>query len=279
MKIASYTQFYRDLHANGIAHAIKHSAELGFDAVEFLSTAETDLSCLFNADEAAKRLSDCNLTVVCYSMAENLFGGDLIATRSRVDRSIEMAASLGSPFVHHTLYTSLSLTAHSPSFQEMLAGVLPLAEHIAARCREYGITCLYEPQGMYFNGIDGLSRLVSVMKAKYSNIGVCGDSGNSYFADVDPLAIFRMFAAEIRHVHIKDYRYTDFPIPSKERYISRGGKHIAAVTMGDGDVDIPGIFDVLHSVSYNGAVSLEFDGTDAELKTAIQKIQSFGRSE
>ncbi len=274
MKIANYTPFYRDLRTNGIAYAINHSAMLGFDAVEFLTTSDHDLPNIINAKETAKRLSDSDLSVSCYSVAVDLFGGDLNEKRERMARNIELAAALGAPFFHHTLYTALSLTPQSPSFAEMLQGVLPQAEYIATRCREYGIICLYEPQGMYFNGIDGLSQLLSAMRSVHTNIGVCGDSGNSYFADVDPVAVFQAFAEDIRHVHIKDYRYTEHPIPAEEHYISRGGKHIAAVSMGEGDVDIPALLNILRSVNYNGALSLEFGGNDTELKAAIQRLRS-----
>ena len=75
---------------------------------------------------------------------------------------------------------------------------------------------------------------------------LCLDTGHIAFGGGDPLQVARSFAERIGHVHLKDIR-----LDLLERFIAEGKDYVAAakgdvfVALGQGDVDIPGIFDAL----------------------------------
>ena len=66
-------------------------------------------------------------------------------------------------------------------------------------------------------------------------------------------------AAEIRHVHLKDYKlYPDGTLPQGAKgYRSEKGVAIHPVLMGEGDIDILYCLNTLKKAGYNGALALE----------------------
>jgi sugar phosphate isomerase/epimerase len=140
---------------------------------------------------------------------------------------------------------------------------------VANYCEQLGLICLYEPQGMYVNG-EGLAVFYREMKQRCQNVGICGDVGNSLFVDYDPRRIFDEFAAEIKHVHLKDYRREQ---ASDGGYPTRGGYRLFDVALGDGHVDILYCLQRLRKIGYRGAYSLEIGGADEVLRAAIAYTQ------
>lgn len=272
MKFANYTQFYRDREKHGIEYAAKHTVDLGLDSVEYFTCAPSKL--LQSAKEERAVLNRYGLDVVCYSVSVQLFTDDPKQAVDNMLREVEAAAILGAPCFHHTLYPNYIIDAKPQDYEEVFERVVDSAEQIARACNQYGITCLYEPQGLYFNGVEGLDRLVTELERRGCNVGVCGDFGNSLFVDVDPCKIFDHFAKKIRHVHAKDYLVTEVPTPEKKAYFSRAGKPIYDVALGQGNVDFAHGFSVLHQAGYDGTVSLEFDGSDEELRRSVHFLKN-----
>ncbi len=271
MKFTNYTQFYRDRDGQGIVYAARHTRSLGFDGVEYFTRAPAEL--WRTAKEERRVLDGHALGVSCYSVLVGLYSDDPRTVEEQMARHLEAAAILGSPYVHHTLFPPYSMKGVTASYGEVFAGVIDLAERIAKRCEALGMVCLYEPQGVYFNGIDGLSRIYSELKERGCRIGICGDFGNSFFVDVDPKDIFDRFAAEIRHVHVKDYRLTHEIDPAKRVYESLSGRYIYDTEVGTGAVDFTHGFRALQAVGYDGAVSFEIEGSDEELRGAMALIR------
>ena len=271
MKFASYTQFFRDREERGIEYAASHAASLGFDAVEYFGRVPSDIG--KTAAREREILSAYGLEVACYSVLARLFTENPKETEEKMKREIEAAALLGSPYFHHTVFPNYTMKTVENSFDEVLAGVVEPSEKVAKECNRYHITCLYEPQGVYFNGIYGLDRLLSEMKLRGCEVGICGDFGNSLFVDIDPIEIFRHFSADIRHVHVKDYRLTDIPEPNKRTYESLGGRLIYDAPLGTGVVDFREGFRLLAACGYNGTVSLELDGEDEEILRSLSLVR------
>ena len=170
MKIASFSTFSNDLRRAGIKAAVEHMNALGFDAVETFdfhpSAYEMPVYRAFSAKEIRKSLDAHGLVAACHSVAVRRLDQADAASLEDLYRQIEFAAQIGAPYFHHTLVLPLKPLPEAPDYRAMLDAVLPAAEGIADRCEEYGITCLYEPQGMYFNGVDGLRPLLEGMRLR-----------------------------------------------------------------------------------------------------------------
>ena len=275
IKFVCYDQFRADLYQKGIDYAAAHAKALGFSAVEFLDSVHSE-SPVYDHPEAprfARVLADHGLSVACYSVAADLYPHSPAAEEA-LKRHARFAAALGSPFFHHTLQSYLRLPADAPTFDEILPTVLNSAEQIARECAALGLTALYEPQGMYFNGMQNLLRFLDAMAERVKNVGICADFGNPMFVGACPPKLMRLLAKHVRHVHIKDYLHTQTEPASRDRYHLADGSWLSDVAVGDGAVDVAACLEALKAVGYDGAFALEFSGSDARFAAAFARIRA-----
>ena len=277
MRYTNYFVFKKDLDANGIEYAARHSKELGFDSVEFLDFYSPDqpiLPEMIDIDEAKRVLCDYGLEVSCFSVGINLLE---LGPKKSVDvlkKYSDTAARLGSPFLHHTLVFPLTLPEDAPSYDDILDGIVETASAVASYCSKLNVTCIYEPQGMYFNGVAGLTPLLTEMKKRATNVGVCGDVGNCLYVDDDPVAVFEAFAPDILHVHMKDYTVRAEKGDNPTTKPSRSGRWLTISEIGAGDIDLVGAMRALKSVDYDGAFALEVKGDDDFMRRSIEYLKS-----
>ena len=283
MRFINYSDFYRDVKNSGLESAAKRSQLLGFGGVEFLDMAPLHDNSPLNkssAKETKKILDAYGQSVACFSVAVNLLDPTADAYIDTLWRQIEFAAELGSKKFHHTIgLTWDRAKALSTPYQTALDIAFPRAKQVAERCASYGITCLYEPQGYYFNGLDGLGVFYSKMKQDIPNVGICGDVGNCLFAETPATAIYDAFSSDIKHVHIKDYLVFDTQQKTPTEWISRGGKYLYDCPVGDGVTDFPYCFQKLKAVGYDGDIAFEFEGDDDEVRRVMAFVQNLWKED
>ena len=121
------------------------------------------------------------------------------------------------------------------------------AAEVADYAKPLGVKCIYEDQGLFANGVDGFGAFYKQMKQRCSNVGVCGDMGNSLFVDEGAERFFAAYAEDICHVHVKDYMIRTFAeAPSRNWYPTKGGRWLRETMVGDGNVDVASCMDILH---------------------------------
>ena len=277
MILTNYILFQHDLVAHGIEYAAEHTLSLGMGAVEFLASCPGNIPAfkdLKEAERIAEVLRRYGLKVSCFSSGSSLYGAEGATVEEWYKRYAEIAGILGSPYLHHTLYLPLVMPKDPPSYAAMFDAVIDSVERVAAHAKKFGVTCLYEPQGMYFNGVAGLKPLIAEMKKRATNVGVCGDVGNCLYVDDDPVRVFEAFAPEILHVHMKDYAVRTEKGEDCACHSSRGGRWLLPVEIGAGDIDLVSAMRALKSVDYNGAFALEVKGDDDFMRRSIEYLKS-----
>lgn len=279
IEFTNYTMFRDDIRSHGLEYAARHTAELGFDSVEFLDILPSDrpmLPLLGSPEYVKEILNKYHLSVACYTVALQLLTDNQADIEQQMMKHIDFAAAIGAPMVHHTLVPNLSLEKDAPSYDVVLSKIFDSAERIAAYCNKLGMTCLYEPQGMYFNGVEGLKGFFDKIKGLGYNVGVCGDFGNSVFVDTAPELVFEEFADSIKHVHIKDFLITDnlAEIGDKKAFCSQGGKWLCETDFGSGSIHIDQCFNILKRANYKGKISFEFVTDDRSVKEIMQTVYS-----
>lgn len=276
MKLTNYSVFNEDVTKHGLEYALEHTVSLGLGAVEFLSMVHNGNHILTKTmpKEKIKGLLDSyGLSVSCYSVGVNFLEGDIAEKERDMRENIELAAVLGSPCFHHTVTMLLSPAPGNPSYDEVLERVFPVVDRVAKYCEELGLTCLYEPQGMYFNGIKGLKGLVDKLKANGRKVGVCADFGNSLFVDEAPNEVIGAFIDDVRHVHVKDYVASSEPINGIVDLKSKGGKYLYHSELGTGVANVDACFELLKKVGYSGNISFEIDVNDGEMKRSMDIVR------
>lgn len=75
----------------------------------------------------------------------------------------------------------------------------------------------------------------------HPQLGITVDTGHFHSAEVDTKAFIRKYAAKIWNIHLKDHIGTQ------------------SVAIGKGEIDLKGIFQLLHEVGFEGALALEIE--------------------
>lgn len=231
---------------------VRYAHEAGFSAFEPFPQRDLALP----DREAAVRIRDTakalGVTLPCLSMLANLTGEGRFAEVERLKAYAELAALMDIPMLHHTLYPPLKPGDARPADA--------LAEEAAAAAREVydfaeglGVRCVYEDQGLTFNGTEGFGRFLGALNRP---AGVVLDLGNVAFVGEKPAAFAEKYLDRIVHVHAKDY-CINRAVPAQ--YTLADGTKIAPAALGEGDMDIAAALKLVQSRGYDGWFMLEND--------------------
>ena len=275
MTFTSYNQFMSDLYRGGVDFAAAHSKSLGFSGVEFLDfcgTAEPLNKEKYPAGAVLSALKANGLEVDCYSVYANLLAYESERTEREFYAIIDYAVSIGAKLFHHTLIPFLKLSDDMPKYEELFPKVMELERKIVKYCADRGLKCIFEPQGYYFNGVDGLSKLILTLREEFPDVGLCADLGNPVFVDCDPKDIIDSLSFCISHVHVKDYIISDVSLDRKGEYRSLGGKYLYEVLPADGILDIGACLKAIKTTGYDGCIALEYVGDDETIKNTMKYL-------
>lgn len=265
MNFTMYAKFNNRVREYGIEETADYARSLGFSSVEFIDCARKNWEMLVpdrkTAEHFKKVLASRSLSVACYSVVANLYEAGMTPdTVTETERYLmhyaEMAAALGAPYLHHTLLLGQKRTPDLP-LEKMVSLIVPVAARVARYAHSLGVTCIYEDQGEYFNGVADFGAFFRAIKAECPWVGVCGDVGNVLFVDTSPAAFFRAFAPDILHVHIKDYVNAREADGTPGWADSVGGVWLKECVVGEGVVDVPTCLSILREVGYRGAIAME----------------------
>ena len=260
MKFSMYSKFTDYVTNNGIENAAKYAVSLGLSGVEFLAITSRPTYCPIPNPKEAKAFKEVldryNLPVCCYSVSTNLW--DEEGAEEAMMRQVEITAALGCKLLHHTLLPVLVLTDNMPTYDEVIDKVVDSAVRIANYAKTFGITCIYEDQGYYFNGVDQFKDFWGRITARCSNVGICADLGNILFVNQDAHDFLTFFAKDVRHVHVKDYisKKAD-ACPGKFWRPCKDGYWLRETMVGSGAVNYELCIQLLKEAGYDGAFSLE----------------------
>ena len=259
MKIAFYTGFAEKIQELGPAGAAEYALRLGFSGVELLASIQggvDSLPDLNTARELHRALKERGLPMVCCSVYADLWHNP--RAEELLLQKAEFAAELECPYLHHTLFPTYCPGPNDPPFEEALEKIADSAAHIAKHAEKLGVTCLYEDQGAYFNNIEGYGKLLQAVKGRSAAAGVCADFGNILFVEGQPQAFIEAFAADVRHVHVKDYLLKRAERTPGLHWLKGSTDLWLRETMvGSGAVDIPACMQQLKAAGYNGWYALE----------------------
>lgn len=140
-------------------------------------------------------------------------------------------------------------------FDALLAGI----RGVAAVAAEHGVRPVLHPHaGTYIEYRDEIDRVLGALDAQA--IGLCIDTGHSAYAGVDPVALYRDYAARTEYLHFKD---VDGAVRS--RVLDRRLDFETAVTegifcpLGQGVVDFPALHAALRAHDFDGVATIEQD--------------------
>lgn len=280
MEFTMYARFLQTLEAYGPEQTAQRAKQMGFSSVEILETTDPGHPCVIPDVTAAKQVrrifEAAGLRFACYSVGTNLYHNP--QAEQSLCRHAEIASALGAPYLHHTSLPWLQLDDQTPDFEQAIETAADAAARVARFAAPLGITCIYEDQGMYVNGLTGFGRFFSEMKNRCHNVGICADVGNILFVDEGPVPFFQKFHKDICHVHLKDYLRKPGPqSPGLYWLPTKGGNWVRDTMVGHGVIDLAGCIRVLKETGYNGALALELEHPEPFEEGVRQAMDYIGR--
>lgn len=127
---------------------------------------------------------------------------------------------------------------------------------VVARCRDRGYEPTLHPEtGTWVEApweVEAAMELVDV--------GVCLETGHLYVGGGDPAQLARAWAGRINHVHVKDAHRAiiDGIVADGEPNTAIWSRE-AFCALGEGDVDLGGVFDALSAIGFEGWMVVEQD--------------------
>ncbi len=251
--------------------AVDAAVEVGCSGIEILEVYNYPavVPDMATALEYKKLLDKKGVTLECYTV-----GGSLIRPEDETYDSesvvqyflkcVEIANAMGARYFQHTLIGNAvyDKNTYVEDFDSVLEKLLPYACRIADECEKYGLTVLYEPQGVYVNGKENFTKFYNAMKAAGKNVGVCGDMGNTFGCDWRPEDFFDSFKYEMKHLHAKNM-YIYAPDEKVEgTSVSRSGIQRKPAPLFEGSADINYCIKTMMDIGYDECISLECNYTD-----------------
>ena len=244
----------------------------GLSLVEGLGVYEFENPDVEEARKVRAYADSKGVRFCCFSVFCNLVGDDSAQMVERLKKYAEVAAALGSPFLHHTIACDYSnpdnVLPHSECYFER--GINAVRQ-IYDYAETLGVRTIYEDQGYLFNGVENFARFLCEVDR---NVGVVADFGNVYQSKDDIKAFIKAFAPRVCHVHIKDVLMTE----TNERgngLKTLKGNYMNEVPIGEGCIDFPGAINMLKEVGYSGNYAFEFTTRAEEDGTMDKAIEYF----
>jgi sugar phosphate isomerase/epimerase len=190
---------------------------------------------------------------------------------------VDYAVAIGAKLFHHTLMPYLRLDLCTAKYEEIFPKVLDVERKIVKYCSERGLNCIFEPQGLYFNGVDGLSKIIYALREEFPEVGLCADLGNSIDVDCDPVDVMKALGGLAKHVHIKDYIVSDESLGRRGEIRSPAGKYLNEVLPGEGELRLVECLQILKASGYDGRIALEYLGDDETILKSMEYIKALWR--
>lgn len=233
---------------------LREAAELGFTAVE----AGPEGFLPQDPDEVSKTLARYGLSLVggfvpavLHEPGVRQEGLDLVERRAKFFSAagadvLVLAAATGSESYEEIV--ELNDAAWKELFEN-----LSRVEEIASR---YGLTvALHSHYGTVIESDDHLWRFLHGC-----NTGLCLDTGHLVIGGSDPVEVTEQAADRVRHVHIKDVdRKLAEQMAERELGFKEAASREAFRPLGDGDVDVGRVINLLEQADYQGWYVLEQD--------------------
>ena len=189
---------------------------------------------------------------------------------SRLKQAIRIAAEFETRTVR--VFAGNRSAEADRSFDQALAQIIDSLKQCTAAALENGVTLCLENHGL-------LAGKSGQVRAILDGVGspalqATADTGNFLIADEAPLAAVRALSGCIGHVHFKDMKQV-----AAGGFAAPGGRRYLGTALGEGEVPLGSIVELLKESGYDGCVSIEYeapqkDGCREALTRSIRSTRS-----
>jgi inosose dehydratase len=246
-----------DNHGGGLL-----GREFGFAATVSLDDNPMDIKRLFEK---------YGLTITSICAHANLLDPSSPAryATNELVKAVRQAAAIGIAHVITTEGDPKSEWGHNLSREEKIFTTAEKLYEPLRLAQDLGVSILLEPHGILTDSIEGMQAIIERLDAP-DHLGINLDTGNSWLGGADPVEFAKTFKDRIWHVHWKD-----LPADWEEKRGTLYGCGFGPVALGEGAVDIAGVYEVLKDAPNLEYSTLEVGGEE-NLKKSYMYLRSLG---
>ncbi|MGD2143393.1 MAG: sugar phosphate isomerase/epimerase [Anaerolineae bacterium] len=180
---------------------------------------------------------------------------------TEVMKAIRLAAGMGVQHVITTEGEPNTEWGHSLDREEQVLIVAEKLHEPVRLAKALGVQLLLEPHGVLTDSIEGMKAILDRLDNP-ENVGVGLDTGNSWLGGSDPVEFAKVFRDRVWHVHWKD-----LPAEWEEQRGEVYGCGFSPIALGEGVIDIAGVYEVLKDTPGLEYSTLEIGGDENLLKS------------
>ena len=233
----------------GIEGFLDYCGGIGLDSVDLLSYFWTDQAAEMAA--APELLRRNHLSLAAYAVGNNFVQAEPEAHAVQIQMvkdGVDTAAALGAPVLRVFGGSRPKPGSAIGSPAEALKLAIDGLTTCAAYAANKGVVLGVENHG----GLPGTAAEVRQVLAAVNSpaLRLIFDVGNFVSVGDDPVAAARDLAPWVAHVHLKDLGAAP----------AEAGSRREATPLGDGVINLAGVFRVLHDHHYMGSLAIEYEG-------------------
>ena len=269
MKIGVSSYSYQKLFRKGemtLEDAIRYTAEVGFDAIEFTDD-RIDMDDPFAWAQKTGDFCRANGLEVSLVAAGADFlngsGGDIDKEIARVKRLVDICAALGVKKMRHDATIGFKNPAFGRrSFADALKIIAPAIREVTEYAAGKGVRTMCENHGRFVQESARVEALVQAVN--HENFGLLVDVGNFACADESSEHAVAIAAPYAFHAHVKDFLFKPGTLPAPDRswFDTRSGNHLRGTILGHGIIPIDQCVRMLKDAGFDDTLSLEFEGME-----------------
>ncbi len=250
---------------------IDAAEKYGLSAVEGFTNFELQTPDVKEAEKIKKYADRKNIKTPCMSAFMDLAEEGSRRMIERAKGYAEVAAILGSPYLHHTIVGEFSNPNKVlPQKEELFKRGIEAVREIYDYAEKLGVKTVFEDQGYIFNGVEGFGRFLDEVDR---DVRVVADFGNIYQSKDGIEDFIKAFSEKICHVHIKDVHITADNVKGTGLE-TISGEYMNEVEIGTGDIDFALAIDLLKKAGYDGYYSIEYTAPE-DNSPIIEKTLKF----
>lgn len=243
---------------------IKYCSQTGIKEVELLSVFWKDID--RELDQVVLYMKEQGIKASSYAVTNNFVIADENARNSALQeiiKGIEIAKKLNTPILRVFAGNLIQGISENEGFRWIIEGL----RKAALEAEKSGVILCIENHGKLAGKGSQIKKIIDEVGS--SALRSTFDVGNFLLVDENTMEAAKILFPYIQHVHLKDFKKN-----KDGEYSSLSGEHFDGVAIGEGDVDIAGMIDMLNDAGYQGAYVLEYEGTGSELD-GIQRCYDY----
>ena len=242
------------------ADCVQWAKKLGMEGIDWVSTYGEDPALLRKMSE------DAGLVVAAHTFF--IRKDDIPRVESVAARSLDDACTLGAPVV---MVVPMPMGFTEPEKNRLVW--TDLLKRIAPLAAERNLVLTVENFPGSASPFVTASDFYEVKKVVPS-LKLTFDNGNAFTGE-DPIESLKRCAADIAHVHLKDWLRSETALGGYRQMTD--GFYYKPALIGEGVVDSRATVKALEEVGYDGFVNIEYEGDDVPAHEGVRRVLEYLR--